>query len=309
MGIHLADLIVESIIRDGIEFLKQNPARVDDIFKPLTRIYNTKKYGQAEIDKIKAVLFNGDNKKNIAIVHSFHEASAQSPCYSIQLGTESEAKERAHLGDFEEDHRVNLTNTELLAYQKITGLIPTAYDPVSGKVSVQDSADMSLVHPAYIYVDGSGAEFELRPGISNVTGNKFFFIAKQADVNIIDPGLIRSFITYSQHEIKGETSAINMLIGVHSKDALLTKYMYVILKYIMFSRKNDLIKRGIVNSTFQGSDFTRDLRYEGDMVFTRFFTLSGQVDDTWRSDDVQLIDAVDIAATTCDDETSENQED
>lgn len=302
MGIHLSDLIVESIIRDGIEFLKQNPDRVDDIFKPLTRIYNQRKYGQAEIEKIKTMLAT----KNIAVVHSFHEAAAKSPCYSIQLGTESEAKERAHLGDFEEDFREDLEGAELEAYEKINPLTPTSYDPLSGKVQVVDSVDMSLVHKGYIYVDGDGIEHDIKAGISNITGNKFFFIEKQADVNIADPGLIKSFISYSQHEVKGDTSQVNMLIGVHAKDALLTKYLYVILKYIFKSRKNDLIKRGMVNSTFQGSDFTRDLRYEGDMVYTRFFTLAGQVDDTWRSDDVELIDNVVIDATTCTDEDEED---
>lgn len=295
MGLHLTDLIIESIIRDGIEFLKQNPDRVDDIFKPLTRIYNQRKYGQAEIEKIKTML----NTKNIAIVHSFHEAAAKSPCYSIQLGTEAEAKERARLNDFEADVRVELEGADLVAYEKINPLTPTAYDPISGKVSVADSANMSLVHKGYIYVDGDGTEFELKAGISNVDGNKFFFIQKQAAPNIVDPGLIKSFISYSQHEEKGDTSQVNMLIGVHTKDALLTKYLYIILKYIFKSRKNDLIKRGMVNSTFQGSDFTRDLRYEGDMVFTRFFTLNGQVDDTWRTDDIELIDSVEIDASTC----------
>lgn len=305
MGVHLPDLIVESIIRDGIEFLKQNPDRVDDIFKPLTRIYNQRKYGQAEIDKIKTILFSGDNTKNVAVVHSFHEAAAKSPCYSIQLGTESESKERAHLSDFEEDVQEELTGAALEAYEKINPLTPTAYDPLTGKVSVPDSADMSLVHAQFIFVDADEVEHEIRPGVSNIDGNKFFFIAKQADVDISGPGLIKSFISYSQHEVRGDTSQVNVLIGVHTKDALLTKYLYVILKYIFKSRKNDLIKRGFVNSSFQGSDFTRDLRYEGDMVFTRFFTLSGMVDDTWRSDDVDLIDSVEIDASTCDHEDDE----
>lgn len=295
MGIHLPDLIVESIIRDGIEFLKQNPDRVDDIFKPLTRIYNQRKYGQTEIAKIKAMLAT----KNIAVVHSFHEAASKSPCYSIQLGAEGEAKDRAHLEDFEEDVRVELTGDDLAAYEKINPLTPTAYDPITGKISVPDAADMSLVHPKYVFVDAADVEHEIRPGVSNVDGNKFFFVAKQSPVDISGPGLIRSFITYSQHEQKGDSSAVNLLIGVHAKDALLTKYLYAILKYIFKSRKKDLIKRGIVNSTFQGSDFTRDLRYEGDMVFTRFFTLSGQVDDTWRADDVELIDAVEVDASVC----------
>lgn len=294
MGIIMPDLIIETTIRDGLAYLQQNPTVIDDIFSEFTKGYASRKYGQAEITKIKTMI----QTKNIAVVHSFHEAAAKSPCYSIQLGSEAEAKERAHLSDFEADVMEDITDQDQLdELTKVENLIPTAYDPVSGKVSVDDSVDMSNVHPAYLYVDGDGIEFEIRPGISNVTGNKFFFIQKNADVNIVDEGLIKSFLSYTQHEEKGDTSQVNILIGVHTKDALLTKYLYAIVKYIMKSRKQDLIKRCFVNSTFQGSDFTRDLRYEGDMVFTRFFTISGQVDDTWRSDDVDLIDFVEIDAT------------
>lgn len=292
MGIHLSDLIVESIIRDGIEFLKQNPSTVDDIFKPLTRMYASVKYGQAEIEKIKTML----NTKNIAVVHSFHEAAAKSPCYSIQLGTESEAKDRARLNDFEGDEQVELDEEELEAFIKIPDFTPTNYDPISGKISCSDDVNVSLISPAYIYTDGSGNDHEIKRGASNIPGNKFFFISKREDVDISQPGVVKSFISYSQHEVKGDTSQVNMLIGVHAKDALLTKYLYIILKYIFKSRKKYLIRRGMVNSTFSGSDFTRDLRYEGDMVFTRFFTLSGQVDDTWNSDNVDLIDSVQIDA-------------
>lgn len=296
MGINLPDLIVECTIRDGIEYLKQNPGRIDDIFSELTRLYAARKYGSAEIAKIKTMLAT----KTIAVVHSFHEAAAKSPCFSIQLGTEAEAKDRAHLGDFEADVREEMTEEELEPFIKIEDLTPDSYDPLTGKVSVDDSYDLSLIHAAYIFVDADENEFELQPGISNVDGNKFFFLQKNQDPDISGPGLIKSFIHETQHEEKGESSAVHLLIGVHAKDALLTKYLYAILKYIMFSRKDDLIRRGLVNSSFQGSDFTRDLKYEGDMVFTRFFTLSGQVDDTWRSDDVPLIDNVEIDADPID---------
>lgn len=292
MGINLPDLIVESIIRDGLEYLRQNPDVVDDIFSELIRTYASRKYGQTEIEKIKTLL----QEKNIAVVHSFHEADAKSPCYSIQLGTEMEAKERAHLGDFEADVREELTEEELEAFVKINPFIPDTYDPLTGKVTCDNAFNLSTLHPGYLWEDADGNEFQIKRGISNVTGDKYFFIEKNQEPNMIEPGLVKSFIHESQHEEKGDVSAVNMLLGVHAKNPLTTKYLYTILKYIMKSRKKDLIRRGIENSTFQGSDFTRDLRYEGDMVYTRFFTLSGQVADSWRSDNVDLIDAVEIDA-------------
>lgn len=298
MGMMLPDLIIETTIRDGLEWLADNPDRIDGIFAELLQGYASRKYGQTEIDRIKTFLA----KKNIAVVHSFHEAAAKSPCYSIQLASESEAKDRAHLGDFEEDVQVDLTEpADLDALKKVDALTPTAYDTITGKVSVPDSADMSLVNAGYIYEDGSGIEFEVLPGVSNVDGNKFFFIGKGLDPDIANPGFIRTFLDYTQHEVRGITTRTSILIGVHSKEALLTKYMYALLKYILESRKDDLIKRCFVNSTFTGSDFTRDMRYEGDMVFTRFYTITGEVDDSWRTDDIELIDSVEIDATPIDD--------
>lgn len=291
MGIHLSDLIVEATIRDGLAYLKQNPTVVDDIFSPLLRTYNQRKYGQNEVTKIKTML----QTKSIAVVHSFHAAAAKSPCYSIQLGAEAEAKDRAHLGDFEDDVQVPITDLDSLI--RVPIFTPTGFDALSGKVTVSDLVDLDPAYPGFIFVDADGEEFEVQAGMSNTPGNKFFFLQRGLTPNIAGDCFIKTFLSFTQHEEKGDTSNINILVGCHSKDALLTKYLYVILKYIMKSRKNDLIKRGLVNSSFQGSDFTRDLRYEGDMVFTRFFTISGQVDDTWVSDDVELIDSVEIDAT------------
>lgn len=294
MGINLTDLIIEATIRDGIEFLRQNPDRLDDVFAPLLRTYASKKYGQNEINKIKALI----QAKNVAVVHSFHEAASKSPCYSIQLGAEGEAKDRAHLSDHEADVQTFITDESSLI--RVPAFTPTASDPTSGKISVADGVDLSTAYPGYIFKDADGAEYQILRGISNVTGDKYFFVAKGETPDISGPCIIKTFLDYTQHEEKGDTSQVNILIGCHSKDALLTKYLYIILKFIMKSRKRDLIKRGLVNSSFQGSDFTRDLKYEGDMVFTRFFTISGQVDDTWHSDDVELIDNVEIDATPVD---------
>lgn len=294
MGFNLVDLIVEATIRDGLLYLAQNPSRVDELFSPLLSSFASRKYGQSEIDKIKAML----QKNNIAIVHSFHLAEAKAPCYSIQLGAENEAKERAHIGDFEQQTQVALDHSTTI---RVPNFIPTGYDITSGKVTVDDSVDLDPAHPGFIFVDADGNEQDIQPGISNETGDKFFFLPRNGNApNISGNCFIKTFLSYSMHETKGYSSATSVLIGVHSKEPLLTKYMYVILKHILASRKHDLIQRGLVNSTFAASDFTRDLAYEADQVFTRFFTLSGQVDDTWHSDETQLIDNVDIEATPVD---------
>lgn len=294
MGIHLVDLIVEATVRDGLEYLRQNPDVVDDIFSPMLRTYNLAKYGQTEIEKIKTML----QTKNIAVVHSFHAASAKSPCFSIQLGAEGEDKSRANLNDFICDVQEPITDEASLV--RVEPFTPLAFDPISGKLDVPLNVDLTKLNAGYIFVDNSGAELVIQKGVCDSPDAKFFFLPKNAEPDISGECFIKTFLSYTQYEKRGDTSAINLLVGCHAKDALLTKYLYVILKYIMKSRKKDVIKRGIINLSFQGSDFTKDVKYEGDQVYTRFFTLSGQVDDTWRSDNVDLIDNIDLQATPID---------
>lgn len=296
MGFTLPDVVVESVIRDGLSDLEANPTKIDYVFADMLKAYALRKYGQAEIDRIKALIAS----KEIAVVHSFHEAAAKAPAFSIQLGSDMDSEKHAHLSDFEADIQEELMGADLDPFKKIDPLTPTAYDPVTGKVSVSDAVDMSLAARGYIYEDGDGTEFELIGGISNTTGNKFFFIQKGVSPNIIDPGLIKSFINTQQYEEKGVINDVQILVGVHSKEALLTKYLYILLKYFFLSRKNSLINRRYITSAIQGSDFTRDMAYQGDQVFTRFLTLKGRVEDTFRAEDVDQIDQVEIDADPVD---------
>ena len=61
-----------------------------------------------------------------------------------------------------------------------------------------------------------------------------------------------------------------------------------------------MIQRCFHNSKLSGSDFTRDLRYEADMVYTRFLTVTGTIEESWRSDQVDLIDCIHIDGTPVD---------
>lgn len=298
MGFAVPDLIIESVIRDGLENIKNSPEIIDDVFSELTKAYASRKYGATEIARIKALIAD----ENIAVVHSFHAAAAKSPCFSIQLGNDGENARHDYIDDHNSDDIVDITDSAKLdALKKVDPLTPTSYDPTSGMVRVDDSIDLSTIYERYIYVDGSGTEFVVQQGISNVVGDKFFNILPSQSPDIVNPGLIKSFLSQEQFEVRGTVSQVDLLIGVHTKEALLTKYMYILLKYILQSRKKDLIQRCFENMVLKGSDFTRDIQYQGDRVYTRFLTVSGRVDETWRSDQVELIDHVVLDAVPVDD--------
>ncbi len=80
------------------------------------------------------------------------------------------------------------------------------------------------------------------------------------------------------------------------------KYLYTLVKYVLLSRKRDLISRGLILATFQGSDFTRNMEMQGDITYSRFLTISGKVQDYWRGDQVALIDNVEVTVLVDKDE-------
>lgn len=296
IGFKLPELIVESIIRDGFQNIKNDMSIVDYLFNEFLRTYNVQKYGQPEIDKIKALIM-----KPIAVVYDYGEVGAKSPCYSIMLGTDEEDKQRAVLGDLYEQLDEPITDPiELEGLIVVNNMTPTSYDPNTGFVHVADSVDLTPVYAGFIYTDASNVDHEVLVGMSNIDGSKYFLIGKNEEVDISGPGVIKSPLDYEVFELKGLTSNIMLHIGVHAKDALTCKYLYILLKYFIFSRKFDLITRGIYVSSFSGSDFIRDGNYGGDKVFNRMLVVSGKVDDTWRADQVVLIDAIIINAVPVD---------
>lgn len=288
-GFIMPELIIESLIRDGLNNVRTNLEIIPDIFAQLTRGYNTAKYGAAEVAKIQALV----TAKDIAVTYSYHDVESRSPCYSIMVGEDTEDKRRAQLEDFEEDLQIDITDpVKLAALIKVSNITATAYDPKSGKVSVVDGTDLSQTYNGLIFVDASDIEHPIVNGVDNLTGEKGVFIDRNTTFDFSGPCLIKSSLNFEQFEVKELTSDIKLVIGCHSKDALTTKYMYILLKYFIFSRKFDMIKRGMYLSSYAGSDFLRDGAYQGDHVFTRFLTVSGKVDDTWRADQVDLIDRV-----------------
>lgn len=291
MSFNMPDLIVESVLREGFIALKRNPELINDIFSSLTRPYASKKYGEKELERIKDMI----SKKDWSFVHSFGEVEANLPCISIQLGNETEDKPLAHIDDYEDSLTVPITDPDqLAALVKIAGIQPDSYDALSGTVYVPDSVNLSQVHINLIYVDAAGIEHGIIGGIVNEPGAKQFVVPKNSDVDISASGQIKSGIDYEQFEVRGMTSETQLLLGIHTKDALATKYIYILIKFILAARKKALIERGFICSSYQGSDFTRNLKYEADIVYTRYLTVSGKVQDNFRSDQEDIFDHINV---------------
>lgn len=291
MAFRLPDLIVESILRDGLNNARRDETVIDDVFGNLNLAYASRKYGQSEIDKIKEVIRN----KEVSIVHAFNLVNANLPCISIQLADDHEDEDKAYIGNYVQNVTRAFTTPEQLASLVIVeSFTPLSYEPLTGVVKVDDSVNLAAVHTNLLFVDAAGAAHQIIGGIVNDPGAKQFIIATGETVSL-DPGaVIKSSIDYELFQKRGNVEKTQVILGIHTEEALLTKYLYILVKYFFLSRRSDLIARGFELTSYSGSDFHRNVEYVGDVVYTRFFNLTGLVLHQWQSDKVQLIDSVDV---------------
>lgn len=283
---YLPDIIVESVLREAIAVVKRNPEIIDHVFRSLKQY---EKYGQQEIERIKRHVC----KYDWSFVHSFDLVEENVPCISIQLMTEVEAPE-THLNDYDTQQRIPLAEVELPSLVVVPAFTPTGYDPMIGAVYVDDTINLLPVHANLLFQDVTGKCFKIEGGINEALGAKQFMIAAGSLPDVSGPCLVKSAIDFKQYSVRSTMTDVNILLGVHTKEPLLTKYFYILLKYFLMARKQVLIERGFLASKFQGSDFTRNLKIEGDSVYNRFLTLSGKVEDSFRSDETEIFDHIDI---------------
>ena len=290
MSFILPDLVIESVLREGFADLKANPERINDVFGDLLNTAYLSKYGSAELTRIK----NEIQKNDWSFVHSFSEVHKRVPCVSIQLLTDVEAKNVTYLEDNTGFIGEEITDIDELAdLVKITNIMPTSYDPKTGIVKVPDSVDLTEAYPNLVFEDFEGGEFPITGAIIETDGKKQFGVKPGSDVKITGIGLIKSGVSEKCYNTFGVHTNVQIMLGVHNKEALMTKYMYILVKYFLLSRKKDLIRRCFITSTFQGSDFTRNLETEGDILFHRFLTISGKVEDTWQgTEDFGTLDRI-----------------
>ena len=293
MGFIVSDLVVESIIRDGLEAVRRDSSIIDDVFEQLSNLspLMNKKYGEKEINKIKTFF----ETKEVHIVQAFSQVVSSMPCISIQLVDNTESEKYAHLDDFEDDVQETLTDPEELAELQIVYPVDiSSYDETSGTVYIDDSIDLSSVHAHHILEDVDGTEHEILGGIDNTTGQKQLLITPFSELSIVGPATIKSSINFKQYEKRGNIEDERLLLGIHTEERLLTIYLYILVKYFIESRKKDLINRGFQLATYSGSDFTRNLDYASDVIYSRYLTLKGIIQNNWISDKVIPIDIIDV---------------
>ena len=97
MGFVLGDLVIESILRDGLEAIRDDQDVLNDLFSHLNDPHIKRKYGPKEIEKIKTLFSN--NAAPIAITHAMSPSAAKIGSYSVQLHSDEPRVDMESVGE------------------------------------------------------------------------------------------------------------------------------------------------------------------------------------------------------------------
>jgi hypothetical protein len=283
MGAPLSEFVIETVIRDGIGFLRANPNVLDDIFSKFTATWFNNQYGVDHITKLKTFITNNQVK----IVHSFAQVPANTPCFSIQIIRSFEKPSLQQFSNYLED-RDDLIDNPV----RIANVQPISYDPVTGKLQVDPSTNLNSVFPGMIFEDADGVQFTIGTGNSNMVGNKYITIPRDGNSpNLLLPGNIVSSINVQRTERNMIRLEETISLGVHARnDVHVAKYMYYLLVYILKSRMDSLIERGIHLDFGNGGIFDRDDQHQGENIFSRFIEVGCITEFDWNQQQVSLVD-------------------
>lgn len=292
MGAPLTEFILETVIRDGLGDLRANPSKIDDIFGRFLEAQFLNQYGQDKIDQIKNYITGQTHQ--IKIVHAWNQVPTHVPCFSIQLLSSDEEEGIQNLGN---EYPEMETQTTPQVYVAVA--TPTAFDVVSGKLTFDSLTDLSPVCAGMIFVDKNDVEFPISAPMSNLSGNKYLTIPSGNSPDLSGPGKVVSSIDFQRFDMKLIRLRERIALGVHaSNDIHLTKFLYYILQWILKSRQESLINRGVTLDKGTGQVFDRDDSFEGENIYTRILQVTCITNFTWNQAQVQVFDCFDLTVKT-----------
>lgn len=283
MGVVLSDLVVESVIRDGLASIRDDDSRLEDLFENYNATYLKDTMGWQAINQVKDFI----KTNQVNIVQSFIQAPSALPCFSIQLAQASEDRNRAVLSD-NVGSEITIEDSEVLV-----SMTPTSYDSNTGILFVPGSTDLSDISVGMMFQDTTGTVYEIEGGIIDT-------VPKQINIGVGEsPSIagicsIVSNLDFSRNNINMIPINENIQIGVHSKDAATTKILYYILIYIFQIKRDSFIKRGLTLTAFSASDFGRESNFLPENTYSRFVTLNAITRLYYKSKTDDLADNIGI---------------
>jgi hypothetical protein len=294
--IFAGDVIIAEAIRQGLEDMRKNLWLLDDVFASFTKEPALKdKYGQKEIDAAKDWFMNNKIEVNLR----YRNDKDQFPCVTIALGSSAEKEDMKHLADLSTEVETLMPNQigKPIPYI-VKPFIPDSYNQTTGILSVPKSVKLRGVRAGQILVDpNTGNGYIIQEVVSG--GLK---LEPDLDLTLTKAGIVPKYQFYKarrEHTFFQETYSIGC--HVHGDPATLLWLHAIVLYTILRYRESLLEGRQFMQSSVSSSDFMQNPNFEGpggENVFSRYITLTGQVENSWLKTPFRILEAVEIDEET-----------
>lgn len=295
MSIFAGDVIIKTAIEQGIDDMRKNLWLVDDVLSQMVdEPVLQKKYGQSEIDKAKQWLANNKISVNL---QSRPGDKDELPCVTIGLGSSTEIIEEKSMGDLSSEVIELMPNKigKPIPYI-LKPFVPEFYDEDTGTVGMPADLDSGAVSEGMILVNPDNGQGYVIRGV-NGDGNL-----------LIDPGIRISAAKlavvpkYQIYRVRREHSFFRETyhIGCHVHgDPSVLMWLHAFVVHILLRYREGLLEaRSFAESSISSSDLIPNNDWGvpgGENVYSRFITLSGQVENTWLKTPRRVIENVQIS--------------
>jgi hypothetical protein len=283
------DVVLRRIIELILKDLKENPWLVDDILSDFTNDPMLSSiYGQKEIDNAKKWL--KDNEISIFLKERMD--TEKLPCVTIAIGSNIEDRNLARMADL--SHVV-----EDLEPGKIGRTIPyiippfdiVSYDQATGFFTTPSTVDLSIITPGMVAIDPvTGGGY-----VISAVGVGGFYIAAGTAVSATNIGILPQYrIFRARREMATFQEKITIGCHVHGDPSSLL-WLYSFLMYGILRYREGLFEsRNFQISNIETSEMIRNGSFEsfGENVYSRFITISGQVENSWIKSPKRIIESV-----------------
>lgn len=291
VGIFQGDLVIKTAIELAIEDIRKNGWIIEDIFRTLVENpLLAQKYGMKEIARAKEFLLN--NKINIYMRHRLDKM--EYPCITISIGNSNEDKSLATLGDqsvaFEEYDANEIGKPVKFLVKPFK---PVSYDKTTGILELPETIE------EYRYIDAGMLL------VDPATGNAFIINGKAGtnglkitEGSTLPKGELAIIPQYHIYRARRERaiSQEQYTIGCHTHgDPSTLIFLFSLVKYGLYRYREGLLEyNNFQISNLSCTDMIKNDQMAEENVYSRWITLSGQVEESWVKSPKRFIEAVDL---------------
>lgn len=277
MSVIATDILIKTMIESAFIDLRNNSWILDDIFSGLVDDPLSKDmYGYKSVLKAKEWFLN-----NQIDVYLNHRAdNPRLPCVTVVKTGSREMQERSSLADYGSVEDFDPKEAIKRVQKVCPDFTPTAYDSVTGTVSIPKSVSTSVIIPGQFLVSQrSGKAYEILETI----GTEAFKIKPGVKDDFTDCYISPPTALWNLHR---EISFMDesFIIGLHTQsDPVTAIWLRQIMIYLFLRYKEAYLEsRGYEISTFSVGAIDENPYFKQvDKVYSCAISLSGQVEVSW----------------------------